>query len=123
MFFALFGSPTPAIAAELPVPIFASSTAESIILAEAIHYGVNGNDLLKTLQCESGLNENAQGDYSSTTKSYTSFGIAQIHLSAHQEVTKKEALDPMWSIGWAAYQFSVGNADLWTCHRELKNER
>lgn len=111
MFFALFGTPTPALAAELPIPIYASSTAESIIVATAIHYGISGKEFLGTLQCESGLNKNAVGDHD------TSFGVAQIHLPAHKDISKEQALDPMWAIDWSARQFAAHNEKIWTCWR------
>ncbi len=110
LFLALgFGTPTPALASQLPVPIYASTTEEDIILAYAVHYGIKGDEFLKTLECESGLNKNAVGDHGE------SFGVAQIHLVA--------ALDPMFSIDWAAHQFALGNANIWTCHRQLYGSR
>lgn len=115
MFLALgFGPTTPVLAAQLPAPIFASSTAEDIILSYAAHYGIDGKVFLNTLRCESGFTASAKGDYVSGNP--TSFGVAQIHLPAHPEVTRAEALDPLWSIDWAAHQFSLGNAYMWSCY-------
>jgi hypothetical protein len=68
---------------------------------------------LDTLKCESKLNPAAVGDYG------TSFGVAQIHLPAHPDITRAEALDPFFSINYAAREFAGGNASMWSCYRKL----
>lgn len=113
IFLALFTQSV--FAQTLAVPTYSTTTAEAIIRAHAVHYGVNGDDLVATLKCESGFKADAVGDHGN------SYGIAQIFLAAHTEITKEQALDPMWAIDWTARQFSKGNARLWTCFRNLKN--
>lgn len=84
-------------------------------------YGVNENHLLGTLMCESGLRSiqsripsnigpNGQED---------SWGVAQIYLPAHPEITKEQALDADFAIRWAAKEFASGRAKQWTCWRTL----
>lgn len=94
--------------------VFSTSTAESIITAYAHKYGTPAQPLIDTLRCESDFNPNAVGDYGS------SFGIAQIHLLAHADITKEEALDPLWSIDWAAMMFAAGHANLWSCYNKMQ---
>lgn len=108
-----FGTPTPALAQQLPQVIYSTSTAEAIITSYAIHYGIPADPLIRTLKCESDFNSQAIGDFG------TSFGISQIHLSAHPEITKAQALDPLWSINWSAKQFALGNARIWSCYRQV----
>lgn len=100
--------------------VYSTTAAPAIIAAYAAHYGISAVPLEATLKCESQFKADAAGDFSSSTMQYTSFGVAQIHLSAHPEVTKEEALDPLWSINWAAEQFAEGNANLWTCYTEFR---
>lgn len=107
------GQSTPALAQTLPPVVYSTTTATDIIIAYAVKYGIPAQPLIDTLRCESDFNANAIGDHG------TSFGAAQIHLSAHPEITKAEAMDPLWSINWTAEQFAAGHADLWTCYREL----
>lgn len=85
---------------------YASSTAVS--------YGIDPERFTETLQCESNFDPEAIGDKG------TSLGIAQIHLPAHPEVSREKALDGIWSINWAAKQFSAGRAAMWTCWRILE---
>lgn len=80
---------------------------------EAVKLGVDPTIFTDTLQCESSFDPNATGDHG------TSIGIAQIHLPAHADITREEASDGVWSIIWAAQQFSLGRAKAWTCYRNL----
>ena len=66
--------------------------------------------LWETLNCESGFKYDSLGDKG------TSFGIAQIHLPAHLNITKEQALDPYWAINWSVEQFKKGNARIWSCY-------
>lgn len=108
------GTPTPALAQQVVPVVYSTTTAEDIITSYAIHYGIPAGPLVATLRCESNFNSGAVGDHGS------SFGVAQIHLPAHTEISKAEALDPLWSINWAAEQFAAGHANEWTCYRNLK---
>lgn len=76
-------------------------------------YGISSSTLLSILRCESQLNPKAIGDYG------TSFGIAQIHLPDHPEVTKLEAFDPQFAIPWTAQKISTGQIKLWSCAVKL----
>lgn len=104
---------TSALAAEIQPVVYSTSTAQVIIEAYAVKYGVDSHSLTSTLACESGYNADAVGDKG------TSFGVAQIHLSAHPEVSREQALDPLWSIDWAAKMFAAGRASMWTCYNML----
>lgn len=66
------------------------------------------------IQCESSGNPNAVGDNG------TSYGIVQIHLVSHENITMKQALNPEWSIDYLAKQISLGNGNAWTCFKLLK---
>lgn len=110
MFLALgFGSPSPSLAAQLQPIIYSREIAPLVIEAYAIHYGIPSKPLIDTLRCESQFNPSAIGDNGN------SFGIAQIHLPAHPDVTKQQALDPLWAINWAAYHFSLHQESMWSC--------
>lgn len=80
---------------------------------EAVKHGVDPVVFTQTLQCESGFNPDAVGDHG------TSFGVAQIHLPAHPEVSRENALDPIWSIDFAVLAFKNGHANWWSCFRHL----
>jgi len=95
-----------------PVPI-KQPTVEELIGKYALQYNVSASRMLATMKCESGLNEKAVGDHGN------SYGIAQIFLKAHPEVTIAEAQDPAFASEFMAKEFSKGNARIWTCWRKL----
>lgn len=76
-------------------------------------YGVSSSTVYGTLKCESNLSPTSIGDKG------TSFGIAQIHLIAHPDISKAEAIDPSFAIAWTAKQFSLGRAYQWSCWKAL----
>ncbi len=93
-----------------------TTTVEALIHYAAAFYGVDYAQLYGTLKCESSVHgipfdTNAIGDAG------TSFGIAQIHLSSHPDVSKVQAMDGLWSIYWTAKEFHAGRAWQWTCWR------
>lgn len=90
-----------------------STSTSALITQDSALYGVSGRDMARTIQCESGGNPGAVGDQG------TSYGLAQIHLIAHADVTKGEALDPEFAVRWMARQFALGNQSIWTCARML----
>ena len=72
-------------------------------------YGIDYNTFLAVATCESGLNYTAIGD------NRTSFGVFQIHLPAHPNVSEEEALDPYFNIEWSAEKFKK-DPTIWTCY-------
>lgn len=89
-------------------------------------YHIEYNSFLQTILCEAprvgaefdpfGQSENFSKDGSREL----SFGLPQIHLPSHPEITKDEAQDADWSIEWSAQQFSKGKQNMWTCWLDLK---
>lgn len=62
------------------------------------------------IQCESQYNPKAIGDNG------TSFGLVQIHLIAHPDITKTQALDPAFAVDFLAHQIALGNGHIWSCY-------
>lgn len=91
---------------------------QTFAVMEANIHGIPPADFVNTLECESTWDPNAVGDTN------TSFGIAQWHLPAHTSkdpfpITKEQALDPYFSISYAAAAFQAGYAHWWTCYNNL----
>ncbi len=82
-----------------------------LVFRSAEKYDVNPGVMFKTLECESGYRTDAVGDHG------TSFGIAQIHLPAHPDITKEQAFDPDFSIDFMGKEMGKGNAWKWTCFK------
>jgi hypothetical protein len=72
-------------------------------------------DLMRRIiYCESSNNKWAVGDGG------TSFGLSQIHLPAHPDVSKEEAFDFDFAIDFMAREFSKNNMGIWSCYHILE---
>ena len=65
-------------------------------------------------KCESNFNPKAIGDHGK------SIGVFQIHLPAHPDVSKVQALDPFYSLAWAIDKYVNGEIGIWTCWKIVK---
>ncbi len=74
------------------------------------------SDLEAIVKCESNFKPKAIGDHGK------SYGIFQINLPTHPEITKAQAKDPYWSINWAIDQQAKGNLGIWTCAKLLSKQ-
>lgn len=101
--------PQPIIA---PVKLKTPST-EDLIAYDANKYGVSEKVLSEVIFCESRNDPNAIGDYG------TSFGLSQIHLPSHRDITKAQAFDPSFAVEFMAKNISIGKGSMWTCYRNL----
>ncbi len=82
---------------------------DRMVTEASFKFGADAVMLWTILWCESRFDYNAIGDHG------TSFGIAQIHLPAHPEITKEQAFDPLFSIYFLAKEVARGRAWQWTC--------
>ena len=82
-------------------------------------YGVleQKRDILAVMKCESGFNALAVGDKN------TSFGLSQIHLPAHPEVTKGQAFDPSFAVEFMVKGFAEHKQSMWTCYSKLQSKQ
>lgn len=93
------------------------------IKTQAEANGVNYSHFYATLNCESeGFRDVAMQSRipnASGPNGYEdSWGVAQIHLPDHPDITRAEAQDPIFAISWAAKEFAAGRATEWTEYRK-----
>lgn len=102
-----------------PVHAAEMSRSDLITLAEAIaqeHKITNVPAFVETMECESHFYYDAispTGDY----------GVAQINLHYHPDVTKAEAEDPYFALEWAAKAWQAGHERWWSCYRILERPK
>lgn len=82
----------------------------------AAKYKVSPSLMKKVIYCESSYNPKAVGDGG------TSFGLSQIHLPAHPEVTKEQAFDEDFAINFMGESFSKNKHRMWSCWRIVTNQ-
>lgn len=105
----LWGMTTQAQAPTVPK----QPTVEDVVRKFADQYHVSAERMLTTMICESGLNPGAIGDQG------RSYGISQIFLPAHTEVSVEQAQDIYFSAEFMAREFSKNNEKIWTCYRQI----
>lgn len=124
-----FMTPT-AEAANEPELVSSSMTEDQIkelIEKYAVPLHVKQSSMLATIQCEAPRADD--GAYDPMGRSAiidekgeleNSWGIAQINLDYHPEITREQAQNPDFSVSFMATKFAKGNADRWSCWRKLK---
>lgn len=99
-----------------------STTTQLLIVRAAARYGADAARLTATLNCESEGFQDIQSQIpnkSGPNGQEDSWGVAQINLRAHPDVSIYQALDVRWSVNWAAEQFAAGNEREWSCYNIL----
>lgn len=108
------------------VPILSHAqppTAEQVKYIEnyAKIFNINPARVYKTINCESKFI--ARQSVIPSKKGYNgyedSWGIAQIHLPAHPDISREEAMNDEFAIGWMMREFSRGNQRIWSCYKTL----
>jgi hypothetical protein len=67
-------------------------------------HGVSGYQMERTIECESRFNNVQSSAYKNGVRE-DSWGLAQIHLPSHPDVTREEALNEDFAIEWMASHF------------------
>lgn len=94
-------------------------TEQSVI--ELIHKYFDAEDItqaIETARCESGMIPQQSKVIRNGIRE-NSWGVWQIHLSAHLDISKAQAMDIEWSTKWASEQFRSGHQSMWTCWRQI----
>lgn len=99
------------------------------IYSKAQEYGVSGWVMEQVVKCESQGSTTIQSNHVYTAKNVPkgysvgdreqSYGLVQIHLPAHPSVSKQQAKDPEFALDFLAKNLAGGNANWWTCYRQL----
>lgn len=109
---------------------YSPKTIPEMIETYAKQYRVNPKHIARVINCESSgidVNEQSMIRYSFSDakrgikrgEQEKSFGIAQIHLPDHPDITLEQAQNHEFSIEYMAKEFSKGNQNMWTCYRKI----
>ena len=102
--------------------VWTQQMVKDLAVTEAKKHGLNQAHFLKVLDCENSFNAKGQSqvpDPTGPNSREDSWGAAQIHLTAHSDITKDMAEDPSFAIPWMAEEWDLGNASLWSCWSNL----
>lgn len=84
-------------------------TISDLISLNSTKYNVPAHTLIKVINCESGFKVDAHN----LTPKENSWGLVQINLYAHPNITKKQAITPSFAIDYLAKNIGKVN---WTCY-------
>jgi len=100
-------------------------TPREIMEVKAYEYHVSPKLLDKIITCESNWNTTLQSKHIYKTdrpregvkkgQREQSFGLVQIHLPAHPNITKQQALDPEFALDFLAKNVAKGKGMMWSC--------
>lgn len=97
-----------------PIAYAASVDLPEMATRIAIEHGISPVALKNLANSESTWNPKSRGDFNAKKGSYCSYGLTQINICAHPEVTKEQALDPEWNLEWAAEVIESGKGYIYT---------
>lgn len=86
---------------------------------DAHKYGVSAQLMKKLIQCESGFDTDIRSNHILSYGREQSYGLVQIHLPAHPDVSKEEAIDPTFAIDFMARNIAAGRKDMWSCSKMI----
>lgn len=94
-------------------------------IAHLIHqyaetYQVDPYQMEAVINCESGFNSTIQSQHIREDGTQEqSYGLVQIHLPAHPDVSYEQAINPEFAIEFMAREFANDNEEIWTCYNQL----
>lgn len=83
----------------------------------ADQYGVSRSIMHAVVKCESGYVYNVPGD--KRHGAYESFGVSQIHLKDHPDVSYEEAINADFALNFMASEMKAGRSWQWSCWKKL----
>ena len=90
------------------------------VLERSKERGVSYDQVWNTIMCESHGSTTVQSKHRRPDGTREqSFGLVQIHLPAHPNVSYEEAIDPEFAIQFIVENFAAGRQRMWTCWRQL----
>ncbi len=93
---------------------------KTLIKEKALKYGVSAEIMQKVVNCESNGSTTIQSNYYWKGKREESYGLSQINLPHHPNITYSQATDADFSIDFLASELAQGHGYLWTCFRLLQ---
>lgn len=93
---------------------FTKDDLKVMAVAIATEHNLNAEKFLKTIECESGWNPKAKGDYRNGKP--TSFGLVQLRFpETDWGLTKAQAMQPLVAMTTMAEAWQKGLAKKWSC--------
>jgi hypothetical protein len=103
-------------------PEMTPETIKQLIVEKSIEAGLSEakiEQIIATIECESQFQNVQSNCLYKNGERELSFGISQIHLPAHPNITKEQALDIEFAVDFIVLEFKKGNEKKWSCWKKL----
>lgn len=84
-------------------------------------YKVSTSTMHKIINCESHYDTKIQSGYYANGVREKSFGLVQINLPSHADITYEQAIDPDFSLNFLAENLSKGKGNMWSCFKIINS--
>ncbi len=102
------------------VPVHIVIPLHEYLHSQSIKHGVNPELVDKVITCESNWKNVQSRLYNKKDGGRElSYGIAQIHITAHPEITKADALNERFAIRYITSEIAAGRGKQWTCYKKI----
>ena len=98
-------------------------TVKEKIKVKAFQYEVSPRLMEEIVNCESNGSTTIQSRHIYTSNKYgkigtreMSYGLVQIHLPAHPEITKEQAMNADFALDFLAKNLKAGKGKMWSCY-------
>lgn len=112
LFIATFLGTSVLVASSDDLPPSYVPSVHQVIVRQSRIYAVPEKTIEAIVSCESSGNPYAH----KLTKREDSWGLVQINLLAHPEITKEEAINPDFAVSYLASELSTNHGGMWSCY-------
>lgn len=108
------------------VPKEPKVSVQALVSKYSAQYRVSSVKMMQTIKCEdTSLEFDKQSDLTYKPRNRwklpagsreKSYGLVQIHLPDHPEISYEQAIDPNFAVEFMAQQFAEGNGKIWSCY-------
>lgn len=103
-----------------PIVLTDKQVVAQLVTKYATEYGVSAYRMQSTLACEDNTFEfDRQSEIYNSKGREESYGVAQINLPSHKDISYSQAIDPDFAVRYMAQQFSQGRQSQWSCYRNM----
>jgi hypothetical protein len=111
---------SPYTLAEIKPPVHVPTISE-LVNTYSKEYGISSDLVMDVMRCENrSMNPTLQSQIVKNGVQEQSFGLAQINLPSHPDISLSQATDPNFSIKYMVSQIAAGKGYQWTCYRILE---
>lgn len=101
-----------------PIRLTDQEVVAQLVTNYSTEFNVSAYRMQETLKCEDDTFAfDRQSNYYTSKGREESYGVAQINLPSHKDISYSQAIDPDFAVKYMASEFAQGRAYQWSCYR------